>query len=162
MPIIQIETRINALIDLCFDLSRSIDLHKISTAATKEKAIEGITKGLIKHNEYVTWQAIHFGIRQKLTSKITAYNRPFHFCDEMVKGAFKKIKHDHYFVEKDGVVVMTDIFLFESPLGFLGDLFNRLILTTYLKKFLVERNLVIKQFAETEKWKELLAAAGSS
>jgi len=156
MPIIQLETTINAPIDICFDLSRSIDLHTISTAATKEIAIEGITKGLINYNESVTWQATHFGIRQKLTSKITAYNRPFHFCDEQVKGAFKKIKHDHYFAEKDGVVVMTDIFLFESPLGFLGGLFNKLILTAYLRKFLTERNQVIKQFAETEKWKELL------
>lgn len=156
MPVIQLETIINAPIEICFDLSRSIDLHTISTARTKETAIDGVTKGLIDHNEFVTWQATHFGIRQKLTSKITAYDRPFHFCDEQVKGAFKKIKHDHHFVEKDGAVLMTDIFMFESPFGFAGSLFNKLILTNYLRKFLFERNQVIKQFAETEKWKELL------
>jgi ligand-binding SRPBCC domain-containing protein len=156
MPLITLETTINAPIEICFDLSRSIDLHTISTAKTNESVIDGITKGLINYNEFVTWQAKHFGIRQKLTSKITAYNKPFHFCDEQIKGPFKKIKHDHYFVEKDNMILMTDDFLFESPFGILGRIFNKLVLTAYLKKFLIERNQIIKEYAETGKWKELL------
>ena len=95
MPIVKLETKINSTLEICFDLSRSIDLHKISTAHTKEKAIDGVTTGLINLNEFVTWQAVHFGIKQKLTSKITAFNKPFHFRDEQVKGAFKFIIHDH-------------------------------------------------------------------
>jgi len=51
---------------------------------------------------------------------------------------------------------MTDYFLFESPLGMAGRIFDKLILTTYLKKFLVERNQAIKDFAETDKLKQLL------
>ena len=97
MPTIQLETIIDAPIELCFDLSTSIDLHKLSTGKTNEQAIAGRTSGLIQLNETVTWQATHFGIRQKLTSKITAYERPFHFRDEMLKGTFKSICHDHYF-----------------------------------------------------------------
>lgn len=79
MPKIEIITEINSTIDICFDLSRSIDLHKISTAKTNEEAIAGRTTGLINLNETVTWQATHFGVRQKLTSQITAFNRPFFF-----------------------------------------------------------------------------------
>ena len=45
MPTIQLETIINADIKICFDLSRSIDLHQISTAKTNEKAIAGIRFG---------------------------------------------------------------------------------------------------------------------
>ncbi len=156
MPLIKLETTINAPIEICFDLSRSIDLHKISTAKTNETAIDGITKGLINYDEFVTWQATHLGIRQKLTSKITAYNRPFHFCDEQIKGAFKKIKHDHYFAAKDNIVLMTDDFLFESPFGIAGHVFDNLVLTEYLKGFLIKRNQVIKDYAETDKWKQLL------
>ena len=100
MPVIKLETEINSTIEICFDLSRSID---------------GVTTGLINYNESVTWQATHLGIRQKLTTKITAYERPYHFCDEQIKGVFKKIKHDHYFITKDEAVLMTDIFLFEAP-----------------------------------------------
>lgn len=156
MPLIELKTEINSTIEICFDLSRSIDLHQVSTAKTNEIAVDGITKGLINHNEFVTWQATHFGIRQKLTSKITAYDRPYHFCDEQVKGPFKKIRHDHFFVVKNNIVVMTDNFLFESPFGIAGRLFNNLVLTNYLKRFLVERNQIIKDYAETGKWKQLL------
>lgn len=82
MPIINLSTYIKSTIEICFDLSTSIDLHKLSTSHTNEQAVGGVTKGLIKMNDFVTWQATHFGIRQKLTSKITAYDRPFHFRDE--------------------------------------------------------------------------------
>jgi ligand-binding SRPBCC domain-containing protein len=157
MPLIEVQTEINSTIEICFDLSRSIDLHKISTAKTNETAIEGVTKGLIGFNQFVTWRARHFGIKQKLTTKITAYDRPFHFRDEQIKGVFKKIKHDHYFEVNNDKVLMTDKFLFESPFGILGDIFNKLILTKYLKAFLIERNQIIKDFAESDKWKQLLA-----
>ena len=39
MPVIEIETRIHAPIQMVFDLSRSIDLHVESTAETKEEAV---------------------------------------------------------------------------------------------------------------------------
>jgi len=156
MPLIKLETIINSTIEICFDLSRNIELHKISTAKTNETAIDGITKGLIGSGEFVTWQAKHFGIQQKLTTKITAYERPFHFRDEQVRGIFKKLSHDHYFSRKGNMVIMTDNFLFESPFGIFGQIFNKLVLTRYLQKFLIERNEIIKEFAETGKWKQLL------
>lgn len=77
MPVITIKTVINAPIDIVFDLSRSIDLHKISTAHTNEEAVDGKISGLIGMDETVTWRAKHFGITQLLTSKITAFNAPF-------------------------------------------------------------------------------------
>ncbi len=88
MPRIEIEIVINAKIVTVFDLARSIDLHKISTEKTNEIAIAGKTSGLIGANESVTWRAKHFGIYQNLTSKITEFDRPNYFADEMVKGAF--------------------------------------------------------------------------
>lgn len=156
MPVIKLNTAINSNIEICFDLSTSIDFHTKTTAKTKEKAIAGRTEGLIKLNETVTWEATHYGVRQRLTSKITAYNRPYHFRDEMVKGIFKSIKHDHYFKQDGDKVIMTDVFEFQSPFGILGKIFNKLILTNYLKKFLLERNQIIKKYAETEQWKEIL------
>lgn len=156
MPVIELQIHIHAPIEICFDLSRSIDLHTISTAKTKEKAIAGRINGLIELNETVTWQATHFGIRQKLTSKITAFERPFHFRDEQVKGAFKYIQHDHYFTGNDGFTVMKDIFKFASPLGLLGKLADKMVLTRYLTGFLQERNNLIKLYAETGKWKKVL------
>lgn len=157
MPVIDLETKIKADIRICFDLSRSIDLHQVSTAATKEKAIAGLTSGLIGLNESVTWQAIHFGIRQKLTSKITAYHPPFHFRDEQQKGAFKYMVHDHYYENDNDGVIMKDVFDFRSPASFFGNVFDRFVLRSYLLKFLIARNQVIKEYAETGKWKSVLA-----
>ena len=156
MPIIKLKTEINSTIEICFDLSRSIDLHKISTAKTNEEAIEGTTSGLINLNETVTWEATHFGIRQKLTSKITAFDKPNYFRDEQIKGAFKSIYHEHKFEQLDNKILMTDIFEFKSPFGIFGKLFNKLILTNYLRNLLIDRNNIIKELAETDKWKLVL------
>lgn len=41
MPIIELKTHIKANRAIVFDLSRSIDLHKISTEQTNEEAIAG-------------------------------------------------------------------------------------------------------------------------
>lgn len=156
MPIIKLKTYIKAPIELVFDLSRSIDLHKISTQKTNEEAISGKTSGLISLNESVTWRAKHFGITQILTSKITDFKKPQYFIDEMQEGIFKSFKHEHIFNFNDGITEMTDVFNYTSPLGFLGVLADRIFLKSYMASFLIERNNIIKDFAETEKWKELL------
>lgn len=156
MPIIKLETLIDSTPEICFDLCASIDMHKVSTGKTQERAIAGRTSGIIQLNETVTWSAVHFGIRQELTSLISAFDRPVHFRDEQLKGAFKYFHHDHYFEEKDGKVLMTDTFEFESPGGPIGRLFNKLVLTDYMRRFLVERNQMIKTYAESDQWKEIL------
>lgn len=156
MPHIHLETLIKAPMERCFDLSRSIELHTLSTAKTGEKAIAGKTTGLIGLGETVTWQARHFGVRQKLTSRITGYTYPTYFCDEMEKGAFRRMRHEHHFRHQSGITVMTDLFEFESPFGRLGRFANDFVLTGYLKKLLLERNYVIKQAAESDQWKRIL------
>ena len=150
MEKIELNTIINAPVEVVFDLSRNIDLHLESTKQTGEQAIAGKTSGLIEHGETVTWRARHFGIWQNLTSKITAFDRPEFFADEMVSGAFKSFRHEHYFIKENGQTLMKDIFSFESPGGILGRLFNWLILKRYMTKLLIERNRVIKAHAENQ------------
>lgn len=76
MPIIHLETPIHAPVEVCFDLSRNIDLHVISTEHTGERAVAGVTSGLIGLGESVTWKVKHFGVWQHLSSRITEYERP--------------------------------------------------------------------------------------
>ncbi|OJU75416.1 MAG: cell division protein [Bacteroidetes bacterium 47-18] len=156
MPLIYIETVIKAPLARVFDLARSIDLHSVSAAHTRERAVAGRTSGLIGLHETVTWEAVHFGIRQRLESEITALQYPYYFRDEMRKGAFRSIYHEHIFGEKDGHTLMTDRFSFEAPLGVLGRCANALFLTRYMKRFLVRRNNIIKVYAETEQWQQIL------
>ncbi|AZA84451.1 cell division protein [Chryseobacterium lactis] len=149
MSTIYLETLIDADIDTVFDLARNIDLHQKSTARSNERAIAGRTSGLIEENETVTWRAKHLGIYQNLTTKIISMEKPLQFTDVMQKGAFKSLHHQHIFKETEGKTLMTDIFEFESPLGILGNLFNRFFLKQYLKNFLLERNELIKTTAES-------------
>lgn len=156
MPRIELRTEIKARKDIVFDLSRSIDLHKISTEHTNETAIAGKTNGLIGLSESVTWRAKHFGVYQELTSKITEFDRPNFFVDEMVKGAFKSFKHEHHFSDINGGTLMIDYFDYQSPLGFLGKLADKLFLQKYMTDLLEERNRIVKDFAETDKWKKIV------
>jgi len=150
---IELSTHINATIERCFDLARSIDLHIISTRQTDEQAIAGRTTGLIELGETVTWRAKHLGVWQTLTSKITEFDYPNSFTDEMVKGAFKSFRHEHLFFAINGQTVMKDIFIFETPYGWLGRLVNYLFLGAYMERLLVKRNQVIKEAAETADFK---------
>ena len=149
MPEIILNTIIKANREIVFDLSRSIDLHKISTKHTHEEAMAGRLSGLIELGESVTWRAKHFGIYQQLTSEITDFKFPERFTDEMVSGAFKSFKHEHLFVERNGETVMTDIFDYTSPFGVFGKLADRLFLKNYMRNLLVKRNQTIKEFAES-------------
>jgi ligand-binding SRPBCC domain-containing protein len=156
MPKIKLQTLINAPIERVFDLARCIDLHAESLTHTNEKAIEGKTKGLINLGETVTWEAIHFGIRQKLTSKITQFDYPKHFRDSMISGAFSRFDHDHFFEQVDGKTLMLDIFDYDSPFGFLGKFADSLFLKTYMKNLLIVRNKLIKNVAESDEWQNFL------
>lgn len=148
MPRITLETVVYASIGIVFNLSRSIDLHKLSTAHTGEEAIAGKTSGLIEMGESVTWRARHFGVWQELTSEITAFDPPHFFVDEMKRGAFKGFRHKHLFAEKDGATLMTDIFDYQSPYGIFGRMADRLFLEKYMRNLLTQRNRIIKEFAE--------------
>ena len=150
MPVIKIETIVTAPANIVFDLSRSIDLHKISTAHTKEEAIAGKTSGLIEMGESVTWRAKHFGITQELTSKITAFKPYEYFVDEMVSGAFRSFRHEHIFKYSAGQTKMIDVFEYQSPFGILGRLADMIFLRRYMEQLLKKRNLVIKDYAENE------------
>jgi ligand-binding SRPBCC domain-containing protein len=154
---ILIKTLIAAPIKMCFDLSRSIEFHQYTTRKTGEKAIGGKTNGLIELHESVTWEATHFFIRQRLTSKITVFNSPCSFTDSMTEGAFKSLHHNHIFEQIDQHTCMTDVFIYEVPFGVMGEIFNRIILKRYMTDLLKERNDAIKNAAESGEWKKYLA-----
>ena len=156
MPIIKIEMKIDAPIQRVFDLARCIDLHTESMSESNEKAVAGKTKGLINKDETVTWEAIHFGIKQKLTSKITIFERPHRFRDSMVKGAFKRFDHDHFFETKNSQTIMKDVFDYDSPLGFLGNIADALFLENYMTELLESRNALIKTVAESDDWRKYI------
>ncbi|MBP6721706.1 MAG: SRPBCC family protein [Bacteroidia bacterium] len=148
MPTIHLQTLIHAPVQTVFDLSRSIDLHVDSMAHTRERAIAGRTSGLISLGESVTWEGRYLGVKQWLKVHITAMDPPHSFTDEQQKGAFKSFKHVHTFQAVPEGTLMIDAFAYESPFGFIGRIFNRLVLDRYLRHMLGIRNVTIKRVAE--------------
>src|SRR5260221_242554 len=136
MAVIELSNVIRAPRGPVFDLARSIDAHQDSTGGTEERAVAGVTKGLIGLNGEVTWEARHFGVRQRLTVRVSAFDRPKHFQDVMIAGAFKCMAHDHTFAEHPAGTLMSDRFEFKSPLGILGAIADRAFLASYMRRFI--------------------------
>lgn len=145
-----------------FDLSRSIDIHRKSMVRYEEKAVAGVTTGLIGLDETVTWKAKHLWKMRFMKVKVTAMDRPHSFIDEQVSGDFKYLKHEHYFKAIHNGTIVIDLFSFETPYGKAGLLLNKLYLVNYLKKLLEQRNETIREYAEGEKWKSILEQYMSS
>ncbi len=148
MVCFDVTTSINAPIECVFDVSRDIGFHVRSLAHTGERAVAGRTEGLIGLGENVTWEARHLGVRQRMTAKIVAFDRPTYFRDEMQRGAFKAFGHDHHFEMIDGQTVMTDRLQFSAPLGPIGWIAERLFFRRYLKRLITNRAQAIRAEAE--------------
>ena len=143
----------------CFDLARSVEAHTDSTRATGERAVAGKMKGLLTLGDVVTWRARHLGVWQELTSQLTAYDRPAHFRDSLVRGAFARFDHDHYFTANGGGTLVREVFEYRAPLGLLGWVAEHLFLTAYMRRFLETRLLALKRMAESEEWVQFVPPA---
>jgi ligand-binding SRPBCC domain-containing protein len=155
MGLIELALRIAAPRERVFDLARSIDAHVASTPGTDERPVAregGKTSGLMTLGDEVTWRARHLGVVQHLTSRIVAYDRPRHFRDSMVRGAFARFDHDHTFEEEGrDATLMRDVFDFRSPLGPVGGAFDALYLDGYMRRLLMQRAQILKRLAESER-----------
>ena len=116
----ELRTEIAAPIGRVFDLARSIDAHVDSMAQSRERAIAGVTSGLIGLGEHVTWRARHFGIPFTMTSEITAMEPPNYFVDEQRRGPFRTFRHEHRFERTHGRTIVTDSVTISAPLGSIG------------------------------------------
>lgn len=150
MTVVEVVTKVRAPAARCFDLSRDIDFHLTSMEDTGERAVAGRTSGLIELGEEVTWEAKHLGVKQRLTSRITAFSRPNHFRDEMVRGAFKSFIHDHHFEEHGGATTMRDVLQFSSPFGLIGTVVDRVFMTGYLRRLIARRSEAVRRVAEQQ------------
>ncbi|MGO9257613.1 MAG: SRPBCC family protein [Bryobacteraceae bacterium] len=152
-------TVIQAPIERCFDLARSVEVHLVGNVHSGESAVAaaGVTSGLVGMGQRVTWRAKHFGVWHKLTSEITAMDRPAWFQDTMIRGPFRSMRHDHFFRPLSGDrTEMKDLFWVEAPLPLLGRLAEMAFLRRYMQALLDERNAAIQRIAESSEWRRYL------
>ncbi|MFI5624109.1 SRPBCC family protein [Nocardioides sp. NPDC051685] len=140
MPRIQLTTEISATPERCFELSLSVDAHRSSMSDSGERAVAGVTSGVMRLGDSVTWKARHFGLPITMTSVISEYDAPHRFVDAQRSGPFRRWWHEHRFEPTAGGTLMTDVVEFESPAGAVGRLVNVLVLTRYMTTLLERRN----------------------
>jgi ligand-binding SRPBCC domain-containing protein len=139
--------RLQLRLEQAFDLSIDVDVHAGSMAGSGERAVGGVRSGRLALGDTVTFAARHFGVRWRMTSRITAYERPGRFVDEQVKGPFHTWRHEHTFTrdEARGVVISRDLVHFTAPFGILGRLVTGVVLERYMRRLLTERNTYLRQ-----------------
>lgn len=148
MPTLFLETQIQAPAEVCFDLMRDVRIHTETTAQTNEKAVAGVTDGMIGLGQTVTFEGTHFGMRQRLTVEVTEFERPRLFVDEMIEGRFSSFKHVHEFVRVRSGTLMRDTLIWKSPFGILGKIVDKLVLERHLRGLVTSRNKRLKEIAE--------------
>ena len=157
MPTIHLTSFVAAPQDVVFDLHRNIGLHKVSMEHFKEEVVAGVRSGLINKDDTVTWKGKHLFKTRFFTSKIIEM-KPFEtFTDKMIKGDFKFFEHQHFFKLVENGTIVIDIINYETPYGWIGEMVNKFYLHPYLEKLISHRNEVIRQYAETDKWRALLS-----
>jgi ligand-binding SRPBCC domain-containing protein len=157
MATITLSITVRAPISRCFDLARSIEFHTHSMRSTGERAVAGRTSGLIVEGEEVTWQGRHFGILQRLTSRVNLCRPPQLFIDEQVRGPFHSFRHEHRFEAiDDHTTRLTDVFTYRAPLGPLGRIAEATFLTRALRRLLAGHQRHLKAALETDEWRRFL------
>jgi ligand-binding SRPBCC domain-containing protein len=146
---IEVETIIRAAPEVVFDLELDMEAHAASLSGTGETFTTNTGLSQLQLGDEVTFVARHLGVRQTLTSRVTAYDRPLRFVDEQTKGPFRAMRHEHLFEGLvDGTTRMTDRLSVAAPLGPLGEFVMYVGLAKYLRRLLVQRAGHIKALAE--------------
>lgn len=149
---------IEAPIEVVFDLARDAAFHVETARRSGERIVAGRGAGLFELGDEVTFEGRHLGVRQKLGARIVAMDAPHFFADEMTRGVFHFLRHEHRFESlPNRQTRMTDIVTWRSPLGFLGVLADLVAVKGHLRGFLRSRGLQIKGRAEVEAQTELKA-----
>ncbi|MEO6089881.1 MAG: SRPBCC family protein [Umezawaea sp.] len=150
MPRFEVTTSISAPPHRVFDVSLDVEVHTDSMAGAAERAVDGVTSGRLALGDTVTWQARHFGLRWRMTSRVSVFAPPDHFVDEQVDGPFLSWHHAHHFdPDGRGGTVMRDVVDYAAPLRPLGTIAELVVLNRYLVRLIRTRNEHVKTIAET-------------
>ena len=140
MPTLILESLIKAPVDLCFDLIRDPRIQ----ADPGPK-----TSGPFELGQTVTFESSRFGIRQKLTVKVTEFERPNRFVDDLVDGKFREFKHVHEFKGRDAGTLIRDTVTWISSLGPFTRVLDKLVVRRHLRNLITNRNGRLREIAES-------------
>jgi ligand-binding SRPBCC domain-containing protein len=144
--VIEVVTFVNAAPEVVFDLELDVDQHAASLPGSRETATTSTGRRYLALGDEVTFHARHFGLRWRMTSRITVHERPHRFVDEQTRGPFRTLRHEHRFHGLGAAgTQMTDRMTVSAPPGPVA---TRLLIAPYLRRLLRQRAAHIKRVAE--------------
>ncbi|HEX8154669.1 MAG TPA: SRPBCC family protein [Thermoanaerobaculia bacterium] len=147
---VRIETFIAAPPALCFDLALDVGAHSESARFSGERVVPpGRLEGILELGDLVTFEGVHFGMRQRVTAKIVEVDRPRRFVDELVQSAFERLRHVHDFIPRDGGTLMVDDLEWTAPLGILGRIADALFVERHMRWFVATKQQALRKIAES-------------
>jgi ligand-binding SRPBCC domain-containing protein len=147
-----VETVIAAPVEIVFELSRDVAIHAESAAFSGERLVPpGRMSGILELADHIAFEGRHFGVRQTFVAKITAVEPPHRYVDEMVRGPFRWLRHEHEFHIHAQGTLMRDVVEWRAPLGFLGSIADRLFLERHMRRFVGTKQANLKRIIEASR-----------
>jgi ligand-binding SRPBCC domain-containing protein len=153
---IHITTFIEAPRQRVYDLTRHISVLKSALSGTPAQVSSGGGAYLFQPGDTLTFQSRNLGRNRTVTARITEMDGTNLFTEEQVKGDLKSFRHAHHFKPAENGTIMIDIIECEGPRDLLGSLAASFSLKKYLEKLAGKRIGLIRQYAESEKWRAVL------
>ena len=150
---IKLNTWVDAPVERCFKLATSVEFLIASARPTKEMAVSGVTKGLLREGDSVKWSARHFRARFTHTSLVEVWKPFLHFRETVTAGIFARYEHEHFFAAMDDGTRVRDELTFVARFGTVGRMLESLVLRRYITSLLKRRNAALKQAAESQEWR---------
>ena len=144
-----VETVIAAPVERVFDLARDVNVHVESASFSGERLVSpGKLSGILELGDLVAFEGRHFGVRQTFIARIVQIDPPRFFADELVRGAFRSLRHEHEFHIHAKGTLMRDVLQWTAPLGILGRIADALFLERHMRWFVETKQQHLKRIAE--------------
>lgn len=156
MPNIHLTTFISAPAERVLDLSRSIGIYKLLFHKRKETFRAATGGSLMLLKETFSIEAKHLRKTRQLTLHMSNFSTGQYYMIEKVKGSLSVYRHDHFVKEVANGTLLIDKIEYGYPEDFIGRVLSKLYLHAGLEKLIEQRNELIRQHAESEKWRVLL------
>lgn len=157
MSSIHLTTFIKAPIERVFDLCRNTTVYKKALEGKNEISINASGAGiLLKSGDTTTLSAKHLGKIRVVTSRVIDMIITEKFIEEQVKGDLKSFRHEHHFKKVENGTIVIDLVEMEEPRDAVGGVLGKLFMKGYFEKLLTSRNEIIKQYAESDKWRAVM------
>ncbi len=120
------------------------------------RQLRGVSSGLLSNNDSILWALRILNKDFLFTLKITELNPVLFIQEEMMQGSLDSFKHLRHFKKiENGTLVIDEVF-YALPKKFWSPWIDRFFVNGKLHELLKERNKILKEYAESNKWRALL------